>query len=106
MLIDEYRVSQRKACALSGIARSSLRYVPRPRDDAGVIAFIKCYLGAHPRQGFDQNQQQKICNTVVSGRRYLLALFKEHGYESSLLRKTILSSDAFRRRHTSAESAP
>jgi putative transposase len=53
MLIDECRLSQRKACALSGIARSSLRYVPRPRHDAGVIAFIECYLGAHPRQGVD-----------------------------------------------------
>ena len=53
MLRDEYRLSQRSACALSGIARSSLRYVPQPRDDAGVISFIECYVGAHPRQGFD-----------------------------------------------------
>jgi putative transposase len=53
MLIREHHLSQRKACVMSGIARSSLRYVPRQRDDAGVIAFIECYLGAHPRQGFD-----------------------------------------------------
>lgn len=46
-------MSQRKACALSGISRSTLRYMPRAPDDAGVIAFIECYIGAHPRQGFD-----------------------------------------------------
>lgn len=27
--------------------------MPRPPDDAGVIAFIECYLAAHPRHGFD-----------------------------------------------------
>jgi putative transposase len=52
-LVVEHRMSQRKACVLSGISCSSLRYVPRPLDDAGVIALIECYLGAHPRHGFD-----------------------------------------------------
>jgi hypothetical protein len=45
----------------------------------------------------DQTNQQAIFNTVCSGRRYLLALHKEHGFDSALLRKTILASEAFRK---------
>ena len=39
-LMTEHGMSERRACSASGIARSTLRYRPVPRDDSGVIAFI------------------------------------------------------------------
>jgi putative transposase len=39
-LMADHGMSQRQACNASGIARSTLRYQPVPRDDSGVIAFI------------------------------------------------------------------
>jgi putative transposase len=46
-------MSQRQACITSGIARSTLRYRPVPRDDSGVIVFIQNHMALNPRLGFD-----------------------------------------------------
>jgi putative transposase len=40
----DHGMSERRACAASGIARSTLRYRPIERDDSGVIAFIQSYM--------------------------------------------------------------
>ena len=51
-LMAEHGMSQRRACVASGIARSTLRYRPVPRDDSGVITFIQTYMALNPRHGF------------------------------------------------------
>lgn len=51
-LMTEHGMSQRWACAASGIARSTLRYRPVARDDSGVITFIQTYTAINPRHGF------------------------------------------------------
>ncbi len=51
-LVGQFQLSERRACLLSGIARSSARYVATTPDDAGVIAFIEAYLRGDPRHGF------------------------------------------------------
>src|SRR5574343_198258 len=40
-LMADHGMSERRACSASGIARSTLRYRPVPRDDSGVISFIQ-----------------------------------------------------------------
>ena len=37
----------------SGLARSTLRYRPVPRDDSGVITFIQAHMATNPRHGFE-----------------------------------------------------
>jgi putative transposase len=51
-LVVEHGMSQRRACQASGIARSTLRYLPVARDDSGVITFIQAYMALNPRHGF------------------------------------------------------
>lgn len=51
-LVAEHGMSQRKACVASGIARSTLRYLPAARDDSGVITFIQAHMALNPRHGF------------------------------------------------------
>lgn len=70
-LMADHGMSQRRACIASGIARSSLRYRPVPRDDSGVIAFIQAYMATNPRHGFDllyasaRHQSQPWGKTVL-----------------------------------------
>ena len=52
-LMTEHGMSQRQACVASGIARSTLRYRPVPRDDSGVIHFIQSHMAINPSHGFD-----------------------------------------------------
>ena len=51
-LMADHGMSERRACIASGIARSTLRYRPVPRDDSGVIAFIQSHMALNPRHGF------------------------------------------------------
>ena len=48
-LMADHGMSERRACIASGIARSTLRYRPVPRDDSGVIAFIQSHMALNPR---------------------------------------------------------
>jgi putative transposase len=52
-LMSDHGMSERRACKASGLARSTLRYRPVPRDDCGVINFIQNHLAINPRHGFD-----------------------------------------------------
>ena len=45
-------MSQRRACAASGFARSTLRYRCVQSDDSGVIKLIETYTAGNPRHGF------------------------------------------------------
>ena len=55
----------------SGLARSTLRYRPVPRDDSGVIAFIQAHMATNPRHGFEllyasaRHQRQPWGKTVL-----------------------------------------
>jgi len=70
-LMAEHGMSERRACSASGIARSTLRYRPVPRDDSGVIAFIQSHMALNPRHGFDllydsaRHQKQPWGKTVL-----------------------------------------
>jgi putative transposase len=43
---------ERRACQVSGIARSTLRYRPVARDESVVITFIQADMALNPRHGF------------------------------------------------------
>lgn len=49
----DHGMSKRRAGSVSGIARSTLRYRPVPRDDSGVITFILSHMALNTRHGFD-----------------------------------------------------
>ncbi len=42
-------ISERRACGLAGIGRSSLRYEPHPRDDAELTERLKKIAGRRKR---------------------------------------------------------
>lgn len=52
-LMNDHGMSERRACKASGLARSTLRYQPVPRDSCVVINFIQSHLATNPRHGFD-----------------------------------------------------
>jgi putative transposase len=52
VFLVEHRVSQRRACALVGIGRSSARYQAKPRDDTDVVTRLKAIAKKHPRFGY------------------------------------------------------
>jgi putative transposase len=64
-------MSARRAGIASGMARSTLRYRPAPRDDSGVITFIQSPMALNPRHGFDllydsaRHQNQPWGKTVL-----------------------------------------
>ena len=70
-LMAEHGMSERRACSASGIARSTLRYQPVPRDDSEVIAFIQSHMALNPRHGVDllydsvRHQKQPWGKTVL-----------------------------------------
>ncbi len=70
-LMVDHGMSERRASSVSGIARSTLRYWPVPRDDSGVIAFIQNHMAINPRHGFDllhdsaRHQKQPWGKTVL-----------------------------------------
>ena len=51
-LMADHGMSERRVCIASGIGRSTLRYLPVPRDDSGVITFIQSHMAPNPRYGF------------------------------------------------------
>src|SRR5690606_24711396 len=51
-LIDEYRISARRAAALLLLARTTLQYRPRPGDDAPLAARIREIALSRVRYGF------------------------------------------------------
>ncbi len=52
VVLVQRRVSQRRACALVRIGRSSARYQARPRDDTDVVTRLKAIAKRHPRLGY------------------------------------------------------
>lgn len=55
MLLEELHrqgMSQRRACTLAGVARSSGRYSPLSRDDTAVVTALREHSAAHPREGY------------------------------------------------------
>lgn len=54
MLIDNYKVSQRRACLVVNLCQNSLRYVPTRRDDTAVRKRIKELAVSRVRYGSDR----------------------------------------------------
>lgn len=51
-LQERFGLSQRRACRLVGVARSTIRYQGRPRDDAGVRGRLRELAAQRPRFGY------------------------------------------------------
>lgn len=72
-LMTDHGMSQRKACVVSGIARSTPRYCHKQPDDTGVIQFMQTYMATNPRHGFGllyasaRHQNQPWGKTVLWG---------------------------------------
>ena len=56
MLLAEYRVSERRACATVFLQRTVYRYLGRPRDDRAVRLRIKEIAETRVRYGFPRIQ--------------------------------------------------
>lgn len=54
-MMQEHEVSQRQACKAVGLAQSTLRYKPRPKDDTAVITQLQSLVEKHPAIGFWQS---------------------------------------------------
>ena len=52
--MQDYSVSQRRACRVVGISRSVLRYQARERDDSQVITVLQQLSAQNPRWGFSK----------------------------------------------------
>jgi putative transposase len=52
-LVDNQKYSERRACKLVGVCRSSVRYIPKPRRDEGpLIKRTKDLARQHKRYGY------------------------------------------------------
>lgn len=51
-LLDRYRVSERRACAVVGQSRAGWRYRPKPKDDRALLKRIHDIAAARVRYGF------------------------------------------------------
>jgi putative transposase len=54
MLLAEYRISERRACATVFLHRSVYRYVDQPRDDRAVRQRMKEIAETRVRYGFNR----------------------------------------------------
>jgi putative transposase len=52
LLIERHRMSERRACRLLGLDRSSCRYRPRPKLDEELCARLRELAAQHPRYGY------------------------------------------------------
>ena len=51
-VLMERGVSQRRACFLTGLSRSSFHYVARAKEDALVLEQLRAIATRHPRYGY------------------------------------------------------
>ena len=51
-LVDERKLSVRRACMIIGMSRSSYQYEPRPKDDDEIIKVLHELIDKHPSIGF------------------------------------------------------
>jgi putative transposase len=51
----EHRVSIRQGCRAVGLARSTYRYTPKPKQDDAVIDELNRLVATHPAIGFWQS---------------------------------------------------
>jgi len=55
--IEKHGLSERRACQLLSISRTSYRYRPQPFTDGPIIAVLQQLAGEHPRWGFGKMMQ-------------------------------------------------
>ena len=52
--VEKHELSERRACRLVRLYRSSYRYQARPREDSAVIEILQRLAETHRRWGFDK----------------------------------------------------
>jgi putative transposase len=52
--VEKHGLSERRACRLVHLQRSSYRYQARPRDDSAVVEVLQRLAETHRRWGFDK----------------------------------------------------
>lgn len=75
-------MSERRACRLLGLARSTWRYVPKQRRLTGVEQALSELAGAHPGIGYQQLHTRMVRAGWKVGRRKIYRLYVQLGLES------------------------
>ena len=79
-LRNRFAFSERRACALVGIGRSSLRYRPRPRaNEAGLRARLRQLAGERPRFGYRRLHALLRREGVTVNHKRVARLYREEG---------------------------
>jgi putative transposase len=78
-LVQQHGMSERRACTLSGIARSTVRYERVVPQDAGVIEYINAYIADNPHHGFDLLCATARLNEVQFGKTRLNRAYRQLG---------------------------
>lgn len=77
---EHYGVSERRACQLVGIGRSTLRYCPRPRpDDAPLRQWLHKLAAARPRFGYRRLYVMLRREGVIINHKRVERLYREEG---------------------------
>lgn len=77
--LHDQGVTQRKACGLAGICRSSYVYQPTKKDDAQVIDKLKAISKKHPREGSHKAYIKLCAEGMVINHKKVERLWKENG---------------------------
>ena len=81
MLLLEYRVSERRACATVRLHRTVYRYVDQPRDDRAVRQRIKEIATTRVRYGFERIQVLLRRAGWRDNHKRTYRIYKEEGAE-------------------------
>ena len=90
-LIQEWSLSERRACRLTGLHRSVARYRPRPRDEAALIARLKALATAHPRYGYLMLHAMLQAEGLVQNRKRTYRLYTALGLQVRTKRRKRLT---------------
>jgi len=77
--LQDQGVTQRKACGLAGLCRSSYVYKPTGRDDAQVIDKLKDISRKHPREGSRKAHAKLRSEGTVINHKKVERLWKQNG---------------------------
>lgn len=90
-LTQEWSLSERRACQLTGLHRSVARYRPRARDEAALIARLKALATAHPRYGYLMLHAMLQAEGLVQNRKRTYRLYTALGLQVRTKRRKRLT---------------
>lgn len=76
---EEFRVSERRACELIGVSRSSCRYRPKERGDDGLRTALKGLAPEQPCFGYRRLWVMLGCRGWCVNRKRVYRLYREQG---------------------------